>query len=47
MILIKQTQDKWALHFGFLWEVEDEIAEQKNFFHTYAEAIDYLSTLNY
>ena len=47
MISIKQTQDKWAIHFGFLWEIEDEYSETKNFFPTWDDAISYLSTLNY
>jgi hypothetical protein len=47
MITIKQTSDPWAKSFGLLWEVQNDYSEFVNFFTTWDEAINYLSTLNY
>ena len=46
MITIKKTEDKWAIHFGYLWELENEEKESKAFFKSMEEITDYL-TNNY
>ena len=47
MVTIKVTDDPWAIYGGFKWEVENHYSETITFFHTWDEAIDYLSTFNY
>jgi hypothetical protein len=45
MITIRKTDDKWAISLGYLWELENEEKESKEFFKNMEEITDYLTNL--
>jgi hypothetical protein len=45
MITIRKTDDKWAISFGYFWELVNEEKESKEFFKNMEEIAEYLTNL--
>jgi hypothetical protein len=45
MITIRESLDPWPIHFGMIWEVENNYNDELCYFYNINEALEYIQEI--